>query len=132
MQILHEFQNLRAAQAFSDYLHSLGIANHIEDNEFIYPLLIEEQTQYDAAKMELQTFLHNPNKEKYLAASWQTGSTNQISPSLSAENSHLLANFIAHGGLLTNLIIAICIAIYALTSLGLFDPIQSSLAFFYQ
>lgn len=132
MHNLHEFQNLRAAQAFSDYLHSLGIDNSIEDDQFTLTLLIKHDQQIDKAQLELNEFLQNPNQAKYLAASWHTGSTKQDSSLLAYEHTHLLTNFISHGGLITHCVFMTCVVIYALTSFGLFNPIQSSLAFFTQ
>lgn len=132
MHNLHEFQNLRAAQAFSDYLHSLGIDNYIEDNQFNFKLFIKHNEQIDKAQLELNEFLQNPNQAKYLAASWHTGSTKQDSSLLAYQHTHLFTNFISHGGLITHCIFIACIIIYTLTTLGLFNPIQSSLAFFTQ
>lgn len=132
MQNLHEFQNLRAAQAFSDYLHSLRIDNCIEDNQFNFKLLIKDDEQISKAQLELEKFLQTPNDAKYLAASWHTGSTQQDASLLAYEHTHLLTNFISHGGFVTHFVFIICIVIYILTSVGLFNPIQSSLAFFTQ
>jgi len=130
MVILHHFQNLRAAQAFSDYLNSLAIKNQIQQDEFNYLLLIEQSAQQTLAEKELQQFLQAPNDPKYLAASCHTGSTSQNSNHLAYANSNLMSNFISHGGLLSHSVFVICIIIYALTNLGLFNPMSSLFAFF--
>ncbi len=130
MFTLHHFQNLRAAQAFSDYLSALNIKNRIHHDEFDYQLLIEQSTQQNLAQAELDLFLQNPNDPKYLAASWQTGSANQDNAHLAYANSHLTANFISHGGFISHSIFIACLIIYALISFGLFNPMQSFFAFF--
>lgn len=129
MVTLHHFQNLRAAQAFSDHLNAMAIKNHLQHDEFNYQLLIEQSVQQPLAQRELALFLHNPNDPKYLAASWQTGSTEQENP-LAYANSNLVANFITHGGFISHSVFLVCAFIYALISVGWFNPIQSVLAFF--
>lgn len=130
MFTLHHFQNLRAAQAFSDYLNSIQIKNKIQHDEFTYPIIIELDTHQAQAEEELRLFLHNPNNPKYLSASWETGSTSKDSHHLAYVNSNILANFIARGGLVSHSIFIFCILIYALTSLGFVDPMRSPFAFF--
>lgn len=130
MFLLHHFHNLRAAQAFSDYLSAINIKNQIQHDDFNYQLFIEQSSQQDLAQKELELFLQNPNDAKYLSASWQTGSTSQDSNHLAYVNSNLMANFINHGGFISHTIFAVCLLIYALINLGLFNPIPSVLAFF--
>jgi GlpG protein len=130
MFTLHHFQNLRAAQAFSDYLNAIHINNRIQDDEFSYQILVEQDSQRELATKELEQFLQTPNDNKYLSASWQTGT-----PILNAHHWPLLhsgiaTNFISHGGLLSHSVFLICLLIYALTSLGFFNPMHSAFAFF--
>jgi len=129
MVTLHHFQNLRAAQAFSDYLNAMAIKNHLQHDEFNYLLLIEQSAQQPLAQKELDLFLQSPNDPKYLAASWQTGSTEQENP-LAYANSNLVANFITHGGFISHGVFLVCAFIYALISVGWFNPSQSVLSFF--
>lgn len=133
--VLHQFEHLRIAQAFSDYLHSLNIDNRIEHDEFHYQLILAHTEKLSQAQQELAEFLANPNQRKYLAASWQSGKVsdlNQHSPELASANANLLSNFKAHGGMITHSIFIICIIIYGLIMLGLLQPMQSVLAFFTQ
>ena len=130
MFTLHHFHNLRAAQAFSDYLNAIDINNKIQHDEFHYLILIEQDRQQDVAQKELELFLQNPNDNKYLSASWQTGSATKNSNHLAYLNSSLTGHFVRHGGFICHTVFLICVLIYALTSLGLFNPIPSMLAFF--
>ena len=45
MEVLHSFEHLRFAQAFSDYLTSLEIANIIEKNEFYHQVIITDASK---------------------------------------------------------------------------------------
>jgi len=128
--LLHQFQHLRAAQAFSDYLTKLKIENCIEHDNFSYQVVLNDVSQQEEAQAELALFLENPNQDKYLSASWESGNTDAPRADFSYENSHLLTNFIQHAGWLTHSIFAFCLLVYGLTTLGLFNPIQSALAFF--
>ena len=132
MLALHQFQNPRAAQAFSDYLTSLAIENRIQHDDFTYHLVIEQSEQQTQAQLELELFLQNPNNPKYLSVSWQTGSISKERNHLAYSDSNVMANFISHAGLLTHCVFVFCLFIYGLTALGLFNPIQSILAFFTQ
>lgn len=128
--LLHQFQNLRLAQAFSDYLTLLNIANVIDHDNFSYQLTLNDSSQYEKAQAELALFLENPNQEKYLSASWDSGNTDTPRSELAYGNSNFMRNFVQHAGLLTHSVFAFCVLIFALTSLGLFQPMQSGLAFF--
>jgi len=128
--VLHQFQNLRLAQAFSDYLKQLEIDNHIDHDSFNYLLTLNDSNQQEKAQSELMLFLENPNQEKYLSASWQSGNTDTARSHLAYEDSHLFSNFIQHAGWLTHSVFVFCTFIYALSVLGLFQPMQSAFAFF--
>lgn len=130
MFMLYQFQNLRAAQAFSDYLNAINIKNQIQHDEFSYQLYIEHYAQQALAEKELKLFLQNPNDSKYLSASWQTGSTKQNSNHLAYASSNLTANFINHGGFISHSVFVVCVLIYLLINFGLFNPILSLFSFF--
>lgn len=130
MTTLHQFEHLRLAQALSDYLTGLGINNIIQENEFYYEILLTQGSQFAQAQQELNEFLANPNQNKYLAASWQTGHVKQDSPQLKYEAASLIINLKNQGGVVTHCIFAICLLIYALLELGFFKQITSALSFF--
>lgn len=128
--LLHEFQSLRAAQAFSDYLTLLKITNNIEHDTFHYQLFIQDSNQYHTAQTELALFLEDPNQEKYLSASWESGNTDTPRSELTYGNSNLIANFIQHAGWLTHSVFVFCILIFTLSSLGFFQAMLDALSFF--
>lgn len=128
--VLHQFQHLRIAQAFSDYLTNLNIPNYIKHDEFHYQLIIEEEEHLTAAQTELSEFLANPNQRKYLAASWQSGKVTEQSSSYAVADNNLLNNFKQHAGVITHLVFAVCTVVFVLTALGIFEPMHSVLAFY--
>lgn len=128
--ILHQFQHLRLAQAFSDYLTLLEIENSIEYHQPDYQIILKNEQQQQKAQAELELFLSDPNQDKYLSASWSSGNTQTNLSDNSYQGSNLLGQFMQQGGLLTHSVFIFCILIYAMTALGLLQPIQSSLAFF--
>ncbi|MEI6897572.1 MAG: rhomboid family intramembrane serine protease GlpG [Psychromonas sp.] len=130
--ILHQFQNLRTAQAFSDYLTQLKIENKIQHDSFQYQLVIKDANQQQKAQSELALFLKNPNQDKYLSASWAFGNTSTPGTQWAYEKSHLMSNFTRHGGWLTHSVFGFCLLIYALSIVGLFQPVLSALSFFTQ
>ena len=132
MTVLHSFEHLRLAQALSDYLNSQKIINVIEHDEFNYHIIIKNIQQLTAAQVELEDFLRDPNQNKYISASWQSGNITPKSNELSYANANLFSNFKQHGGLVTHSILITCLIIYSLSALGFFNPMSSLFAFFVQ
>jgi GlpG protein len=132
MTVLHSFEHLRLAQALSDYLNSQKIINVIEHDEFHYQIIIKNPQQLTLAEIELEHFLRDPNQNKYISASWQSGHIAPKSNDLSYANASLFSNFKQHGGLITHSILVTCVAIYTLSALGFFNPMSSMFAFFVQ
>ena len=130
MTVLHSFEHLRLAQAFSDYLNSKKINNIIQQSEFHHQIIIKDQAQLIQAESELAQFLANPTKSEYLSASWESGSIEKNSTSFAYADSNLLSNFKQHGGLITHSVFIICLLIYGGSELGFFNPINSMFSFF--
>ncbi|TEW54224.1 rhomboid family intramembrane serine protease GlpG [Psychromonas sp. RZ22] len=130
MTVLYRFENLRIAQAFSDYLSSKKIINSIERSEFHHQIIIKNDSQLAQAEQELSEFLENPNQKKYLSASWQSGHIEENSSELADANANLLSNFKQHGGIITHSVFITCFVIYAMIALGLFEPMHSIFSFF--
>ncbi|AGH82287.1 membrane serine peptidase [Psychromonas sp. CNPT3] len=127
---LYYFQNLRIAQAFSDHLNTLDIDNKIESDEFNYVLILLKSDQQEQAQHELDAFLENPNADKYLSASWSTGSTKQVRNSAYDTHENLLNNFIAHAGILTHSVLGLCVFVFILMNIGFSESTFRALAFF--
>ncbi|MEL0628360.1 rhomboid family intramembrane serine protease GlpG [Psychromonas aquatilis] len=127
---LHSFEQLRLAQALSDYLNTQKIKNSVQDDGVYHQIMLENEKHMEQAQCELAKFLDNPNQSKYLSASWESGQINKSTEPLSTYNANLLTTFKRHGGVITHSVFILCLAIYAFTALGLFNPIHSVFAFF--
>ena len=132
MTRLHRFEHLRLAQAFSDYLTSQKIINTIEHSEFSYEIILENEHQQDIAEQALNEFLANPTQSKYLSASWQSGDLKTAPNQLSFANADLFNNFKRQAGVVTHSLFIVCCVIYALIAFGVFNPLNSALAFYQQ
>ncbi|MCL2919434.1 rhomboid family intramembrane serine protease GlpG [Shewanella litorisediminis] len=121
--------NARAAQALVDYLKSRGIDCHISPVAEGVSLSVVKPQDLAAAQAEFENFLRHPGDEKYLAASWETGSTdtqlNYGSPGLA-----LLSRFVTAAGPITLTIFALCILVYGAFNLGFAEPTYALLSFF--
>lgn len=131
MYTLCQFQHQRISQALSDYLNKIAIKNHIEQNADNFLIILEDDSQQALAEQELKLFLENPSANKYLSASWVTGSTNQPHDPEAFADSNFMENFIQHGGIFTHSIFFICLVIFFGIYLQLFDPTQSILSFYH-
>lgn len=121
--------NPRAAQALVDYLKSQGIECHQTFLDDVVVLSVVSASDLSAAQAEFARFRQNPLDEKYLAASWESGTTSSHldygAPGLS-----LLSRFITGAGPLTLVIFALCVLVYAALNLGFGDQTFALLSFF--
>lgn len=125
MVIIGELKNPRACQAFSDYLLVEKIQHQVMVNEETQQLqiLVDAKDEIKAAEL-FDEFVANPNQEKYLQASWQTGAI------VKQGNSNLgLMAIWQSGGTLTKLVTLVCLAIFSASYFGLFSSIFQSLSF---
>jgi len=76
MILLAQLDNIRAAQGFIDYLKTQNIeAQLVKGQEKQAAILVEEHAYTQAYDLWLE-FETDPNQNKYLAASWDTGISN--------------------------------------------------------
>jgi len=74
MTRITEFANPRMAQAFVDYMATRGVRLRIEHDDR-YTLWLDDDSQLNLVENELGQFIREPNHPRYLAASWQSGTT---------------------------------------------------------
>ena len=116
--------NLRAAQAFCDYLKSKGIEAWNEGENSQYVVLISDPQAEDFSSAELRDFLQDPSNRKYLDASWNEGDSNL---SISSFNNGQAGNtgftqFFSRTGKMTRALVLISIFVTLITNFG--DNIQ--------
>ncbi|KQA16923.1 rhomboid family intramembrane serine protease GlpG [Vibrio metoecus] len=128
MLLLTTLNNPRAAQAFIDYMaaHQIEI-KMIPDASGQYTLWVLNDQHIDIAQVELQAFLQNPYDQKYQAASWEVA--DQKRPQFHYASPNLLSLIKAKAGVFTLLIMALCIAIFALQTFGAGEAIFAALHF---
>ncbi|MEZ9820754.1 rhomboid family intramembrane serine protease GlpG [Shewanella sp. 10N.286.45.A1] len=121
--------NGRAAQALIDYLKGQNITCSIMPAEQGVLLVLHDEAQLSRVQQEYHAFLSNPYDEKYLAASWENGST-QTQLDYGNPGLQLVSQFITGAGPLTLAVFFSCVIIYAAMNLGFASPIFESLSFF--
>ncbi|NVK23883.1 MAG: rhomboid family intramembrane serine protease GlpG [Gammaproteobacteria bacterium] len=125
MIVIGEIQNPRACQAFSDYLLLQKIEHKVvvDQSSQRLQILVNPEQQVKASEL-FEEFVNNPNQDKYLQASWQTGAVLKGGKS----NLGLMAIW-QSGGTLTKLITLVCLLIFAASYFGFFRSIFQQLSF---
>ena len=62
---LASFSEHRVALAFSDYLRSVGIPNHLEVEPDRFAVLLNADEDMERARRELDDFMRNPGDARY-------------------------------------------------------------------
>lgn len=75
MLMITSFANPRMAQAFTDYMATLGIVLTLQQHQTT-DIWLADESRFEQVERELAAFLENPNHSRYLSASWQTGQLN--------------------------------------------------------
>lgn len=119
--------NPRLAQAFVDYMATQGIALEIEvQDDGNVVLWLGNDAHYVQVKNELEHFLKKPSDPRYLAASWQTGTTHSGLHYRSFSN---LNHMIKQGGPIAVTVSVICLLVYLLMIVGNGRAVMHYLAF---
>lgn len=69
--MLGRFDNLRLAQAFSDYLRKQALPHRLESGGQGVELWVDDEAAIDRVRRELARFREDPTQDRYLAASWE-------------------------------------------------------------
>lgn len=117
------------ALLFVDYLKSQGINADIEESEQGFVIFCEQEHS-EQAKTLFQEFIQNPHHPKFQSLAWQKSDVTQVK-SWVGDNS-LKASFLAHAGIVTLSVFAICWLVFVLSYLGFDRTIFNQLRFFSQ
>ena len=128
MRHLATFADLRTAKAVSDYLQTQDISNEISPDDKGWSLFIVEEEQFEQAQLELGAFVNNPYDQKYLDASWIRSQNAQVYPN-SSTRSKLLQQIWRDTGIVTRLVAAAVVVIFALQVFGYHPWIYQYLGF---
>ncbi|MDP2228739.1 MAG: rhomboid family intramembrane serine protease GlpG [Moraxellaceae bacterium] len=105
------FSEKRLALALSDYLRSIGIANHVEARAEGTVILLALAEDFARAQEEMKLFVGNPEDERYWQASWQSGQA-QDEPVYAAAGPSAAAGWLARGGRVTRAVAALCVVLF--------------------
>lgn len=121
--MLARFDNLRMAQAFSDYLRARGLRHRLQRGAQGLELWVDEEADLDAIRRELARFREDPTHERYLAASWESPPPAEQVDALSrrygdAAGDLAPARLLRSRGPVTLLVLFACLAVAAWTGVG--------------
>ncbi|MFD2177142.1 rhomboid family intramembrane serine protease GlpG [Veronia pacifica] len=125
---LGAISNHRMAQAFVDYMDTLGVELKLSpEGEGQLAIWLVEDQHKSLAEAEFQQFLENPNRDKYLESSWKVAESRTASFNYSAPG--ILSLVKEQAGLITLSVMVICIAVFSVSWLGFIGPVFSILHF---
>ncbi|GAB2925448.1 rhomboid family intramembrane serine protease GlpG [Hafnia psychrotolerans] len=103
--------NPRLALAFVDYMATQGIKLRVIKESQEVQLWLDDEARLPEVEQQAALFLEDPLHARYLAASWQTGSTDA---NLSYQHYSYWQRIRSQAGPLTMTIMFLCIAVYIL------------------
>jgi GlpG protein len=110
MLMITSFANPRVAQAFVDYMATQGVILTVQQHEQS-DVWLADDAQEARVRDELARFLKNPADPRYLAASWQSGHTNN---GLRYPRFPFIATLRERAGPVTRLVMAACVLVFIL------------------
>ncbi|MGV3346128.1 rhomboid family intramembrane serine protease GlpG [Enterobacteriaceae bacterium LUAb1] len=106
-----EFTHPRQAQAFVDYMATQGVILRLQKAPHAVVLWLDDPSQQKKVATALDDFLRDPLHPRYLAASWQSGTTQS---GLHYERSaSLMTRLQARAGGLTLSVMMACVLVFA-------------------
>lgn len=122
------FRQQGVAHLLANYLSSQKIPASVSKTEAGDEFVVLLQNESDAlqARAITEQFLQDPNNPKYQQAAWSHGDKVHLTDaSQSVDIKAIVSNVIAAP--FTSIILVICVAVYVLSLLGLFNPIAQHL-----
>ena len=110
---LMSIDNLRAAQALTDYLNTQNVPATVSKQGSVYLVSIVSAEDHDKAMSIVKEFSQDPNNEKFRLASWESTSDHYFENNQYASGS-LLDEIFSRSGIVTISITVICVGLYAL------------------
>lgn len=126
-QPLVEIKDHNIALLFSNYLKSLGIDAQLHANSDEGYVIVCPTNTIPQAKIEFEAFIQQPYAEKYQQAAWDSNETVALN---SADFSSFKDSFLAHAGVVTLVIFALCWLVFIGSELGWGQQLFNSLRFY--
>lgn len=121
--MLGRFDNLRVAQAFSDYLRARGLAHRLEPGMHGVELWVDEDALVEPVRRELARFRADPGHARYLSASWEAPPPAPVADALSRRYGKTAGDLspqrlLRSRGPVTLVVLFACLAVGAWTGFG--------------
>ena len=130
LQLLVELEQHNIALLFANYLATLGIAAKVVSETKQAHRVYCQPDKISQAKTEFDVFIKAPFDEKYQQAAWQHGETVTINNSDERLLDTFKENFLAHAGIVTLLVFALCWLVFIGSNLGWAQSIFNELQFY--
>lgn len=129
LEPLVEVHQHNIALLFSNYLTSQNIASQVSEQQGQFVILCQAEYLTQAQAM-FEQFAQNPHDEKYQQAAWSNGDAVDVQLT-SEQNGHSISQqFLAHAGLVTLSIFALCWLVFIIGSFGFKGEMFSALRFY--
>lgn len=119
------------ALLFSNYLLTLNIRSDVKLSERGYDVYCQHD-KLDEAKDEFEVFIKQPFNPKYQQAAWEHGEISDLEDNSPTFGSVVKRQFLAHAGIATLVIFALCWLVYILSIIGFSRQAFELLHFFPQ
>lgn len=131
MTLLTYIQHPRYAQAFVDYLKTLGITAQTQPVPGNVAILLQDEQQLPQAQLELSRFLAEPDHERYRQASWEVEEVSGVADKLSSfYRGPSILQVLRQTGLVTKVVTVLCLLIYVYTGQGMNEVARAPFMFF--
>lgn len=130
LQLLVQLEQHNLALLFANYLATLGIVAKVISETNQTHMVYCEHDKISQAKDEFDLFIKTPFDEKYQQAAWQHGEAVTINSNDETLLANFKENFLAHAGIVTLLVFAICWLVFIGSNIGWADSIYSKLQFY--
>ena len=126
MILLTVFSNARAAQAFADYMATQNVEMEVRQQPQNVELWLIDDSDESKARRALEHFVHYPEDPRYMAASWQSGTTKA---DIRYQRTPIISSLRQQAGPLTISVIVICVVVYLLMQVLGDDALMALLAY---
>ena len=132
LQPLVQLKDHNIALLFSNYLQSLGIQSQLKSSQDDGHVIYCPEDNISQAKVEFDTFILNPHADKYQQAAWDRGEAVTLNAGDFSLLNSFKESFLAHAGIVTLLVFALCWLVFLGSELGWAQNIFNSLQFYPQ
>ncbi|HBY85996.1 MAG TPA: rhomboid family intramembrane serine protease GlpG [Colwellia sp.] len=132
LQPLVQLKDHNIALLFSNYLQSLGIQAQLKSSEEDGHVIYCPEDKIVQAKVEFDAFIVKPYDDKYQQAAWDRGETVSLNASDFSLMSTFKESFLAHAGIVTLLVFALCWLVFIFSELGWAQQLFYALQFYPQ